>query len=278
MSSRPIDRPFTVDRNGCVLHGTLSGPQDAVPPVVALHGLTATRRYVFHGSRSLERAGHCVVAYDARGHGASDPAPTRTAYDYPTLTDDLIAVLDALDIERAVIVGHSMGAHTAARAAIVAPGRVEAIVLGGPAHSGRPSDGLDRWDALADGLEHGGPEGMLAAYEPIHAPPEWVDSVRTVILQRLARHLHPAAVADALRHTPRSAAFDGLDALRAIDCPTLVLGTRDELDSDHPLAVAEAYAAHIPGARLVVEAPGESPITWRGGEMSRQVIDLLATR
>ena len=43
-------------------------------PVVLLHGLTATRRYVVMGSRNLERGGHRVVMYDARGHGRSAPA------------------------------------------------------------------------------------------------------------------------------------------------------------------------------------------------------------
>ncbi len=59
-------------RDGVVLAGEAS-PGDA-EPVLLLHGLTATRRYVVHGSRVLERAGHPVVAYDARGHGASSPA------------------------------------------------------------------------------------------------------------------------------------------------------------------------------------------------------------
>ena len=51
-------------------------------PVVLLHGLTATNRYVVMGSKALERSGHRVIAYDARGHGRSDPAPSRT----PTAT------------------------------------------------------------------------------------------------------------------------------------------------------------------------------------------------
>ncbi len=275
MSTPPSETPFEVRHDGLTLRGTTAGPAEASPPVVALHGLTATRRYVFHGSRSVERAGHRVIAYDARGHGESDQSPERTAYTYPDLADDAVAVLDALTIERAVLVGHSMGAHTAARVAITRPDRVAALVLGGPAHWGRPSDNLTRWDALADGLEHGGPEGMLAAYEPITAPKEMRDSMRTVILQRLGRHIHPTAVADALRYAPRSAAFDGLDALRTIACPTIVVGSRDELDPDHPLEVAEAWAEHIPGARLVVEAPGESPLTWRGNEMSRIVMGVL---
>ncbi|MGH2840489.1 MAG: alpha/beta fold hydrolase, partial [Solirubrobacteraceae bacterium] len=49
-------------------------------PVVLLHGLTASRRYVVMGSRSLQRSGHRVVAFDARGHGASSPAPSPQAY------------------------------------------------------------------------------------------------------------------------------------------------------------------------------------------------------
>ncbi len=275
MSTTPSETPFEVQRGGLTLRGSSAGPAESSPPVLALHGLTATRRYVFHGSRSVERAGHRLIAYDARGHGESDPAPDRTAYTYAELAGDTVAVLDALAIEQAVLVGHSMGAHTAARVAITRPDRVAALVLGGPAHWGRPSDNLTRWDALADGLERGGPEGMLAAYEPITAPEAMRDSIRTVILQRLGRHTYPAAVADALRYTPRSAAFDGLNALSAITCPTIVVGTRDELDPDHPLEVAEAWAAHIPGANLVVEAPGESPLTWRGSEMSRIVMGLL---
>ena len=44
-------------------------PGDGRPPVVLLHGLTATRRYVVMGSSQLARGGHRVIAYDARGHG-----------------------------------------------------------------------------------------------------------------------------------------------------------------------------------------------------------------
>src|SRR5207248_10754071 len=78
-------------------------------PVVLLHGLTATRRYVVMGSRALERSGHRVIAYDARGHGRSSPAPAPDAYTYEDLGRDLIAVLDDRGIERAVLAGASMG-------------------------------------------------------------------------------------------------------------------------------------------------------------------------
>src|ERR1700727_313880 len=77
-------------------------------PVVLLHGLTATRRYVVMGSRGLERSGHRVIAYDARGHGRSSPAADPDAYEYADLGADLEAVMDACRIERAVLGGASM--------------------------------------------------------------------------------------------------------------------------------------------------------------------------
>ncbi|WP_217913014.1 alpha/beta fold hydrolase [Miltoncostaea marina] len=244
--------------------------------MLLLHGLTATRRYVVHGSRALERAGHRVVQYDARGHGESSGAPDPGAYTYAHLAADAVAVLDALGIERAALVGQSMGAATAVAVALGHPGRVAALGIVTPAHLGRPSDDLDAWDRRAAGLERGGPEGFLEALGPLSVGERWRDTVRTVILQRLGRHADPHALADALRATPRSAAFDGMESLERIAAPTLVVGSRDEVDPDHPLAVAEEYARRIPGARLVVEAPGESPLAWRGGALSKELLPLLA--
>src|SRR6059036_1446132 len=127
-------------------------------PVVLLHGLTATHRYVVMGSKALERSGHRVVAYDARGHGRSDPAPTPDAYRYA----DLVA-----DIERAVLAGASMGAHTLLRFALERPGRAAALVVITPAYDPVDNDDparLAHWDALAEGLRSGGVEGFVEAY------------------------------------------------------------------------------------------------------------------
>src|SRR5436309_15903383 len=83
------------------------------PPLVLLHGLSATRRNVVQGSRHLISRGYRVIAYDARGHGVSAPAPEPAAYEYADLLADLDRVLEQLDLERAVLVGSSMGAATA---------------------------------------------------------------------------------------------------------------------------------------------------------------------
>jgi len=74
--------------------------------------------------------------------------------------------------------------------------------------------------------------------------------------QRLARHEHPEAVADALRAVPRSRPFHDLPALERIGCPAVVVASREEADPSHPLALGEGYAELLPAATLVVEPRG----------------------
>jgi pimeloyl-ACP methyl ester carboxylesterase len=248
-------------------------------PVVLLHGLTATHRYVVMGSKALERSGHRVIAYDARGHGHSDPAPSPDAYEYADLVGDLAAVLDERDIERAVLAGASMGAHTLLRFALERPERVAALVVITPAYDpvdhGGPAS-LARWDALSEGLRGGGVEGFVEAYGEPAVPERWRETVTTVLRQRLSAHDHPGAVADALRVVPRSRPFDTLHDLEEIGVPTVVVADRDDADPGHPLSVGEDYARVIPGARLVFEEPGKSPIAWQGGQLSRVIAEVAA--
>src|SRR3954449_9306563 len=189
--------------------------------VVLLHGLTATRRYVVMGSRALERSGHRVLAYDARGHGASDPAPEPSAYTYADLAGDLLGLLDERGVERATLAGASMGAHTLLRFALEHPERVAALVAITPAYEPDRDPGLERWDRLSDGLRTGGVEGFVEAYGEPPVPPQWRETVLKILRQRLARHEHPEAVADALRAVPRSRPYGSLDDLRALDAPAV---------------------------------------------------------
>ncbi|HZU59661.1 MAG TPA: alpha/beta hydrolase, partial [Solirubrobacteraceae bacterium] len=232
----------------------LAGVEDGQGvPVVLLHGLTATRRYVVMGSRLLERSGHRVIAYDARGHGSSSPAAHTEAYGYPELVGDLISVLDRFEVPAAALAGASMGAHTILRLALEHPERVRGLVVITPGYDPAEQDDparLARWDALAHGLETGGVDGFLAAYGTPQVPPAWRETVTKVIRQRMALHEHPGAVADALRVVPRSRPFGELAELSAIKVPTVVVASADEADPGHPQALGEAYAAAIPGARL----------------------------
>lgn len=262
--------------DGVLLAGELDG--EGTQTIVLLHGLSATRRYVVMGSRALERAGLRVVAYDARGHGRSSPAPERR-YGYEYLSADLGAVLDCLQLEGAILAGASMGAHTAVRYAIDNPERVRALGLITPAYdpARHGAGGFAHWDRLARGLREGGVEGFVAAYNLAAVPERWRATVETVLRQRVAQNEHPAALADALEVVPRSRPFEEFDDLAAIEVPTVVVGSRDEADPEHPLAVAELYVEAIDGARLVVEPveqPPRSPIAWQGGQLSQVLLEL----
>jgi 3-oxoadipate enol-lactonase len=249
------------------------------PPVVLLHGLTATRRYVLHGSVALARRGYRLVSYDARGHGESSPAPAGSGYGYPELAEDLLSVLaDRSPDARPVLVGHSMGTHTAVTYALEHPDSIGALVLGGPSALGLPTpeEVLAHWDRLADGLESGGVDGFMAAYEvDMDVPEEWRETVLRINRERMELHRHPQAVAQALRDVPRSLAFHGLEELETLDVPALVVGSYDEADPGHPYAIAEAWAERLPAGQLISEEPGKSPLTWQGGRLSRAIAGFL---
>jgi pimeloyl-ACP methyl ester carboxylesterase len=272
-------KPFSVRSGGVTLSCEQSGEG---LPIVLLHGLTATRRYVVMGSRLLERSGHCVLAYDARGHGRSTPAPQPGDYGYEQLSADLEAVLDAQDIECAVLAGASMGAHTAVSFALTRPERVAALGLITPAFEPSPSmvhTPVEQWDTLARGLREEGVEGFMRAYDLTVVPEGWRETVATVLRQRLAAHEHPDAVADALEVVPRSRPFESMDELASIDVPTVVVASRDEVDPGHPLSIGERYAHAIGEATLVVEEAGpppRSPLAWQGGQLSRVLAELSA--
>lgn len=249
------------------------------PPIVLCHGLTATRRYVIHGSRALERAGHRVIAYDARGHGESDPAPAGEGYGYPRLVEDLDRVISAEVGEGpCVIAGHSMGAHTAVALALRNPGRVAGLVIAGPVYDGEiEPEALDYWDGLAEALAADGIDGFLGYIDRhLSTDPAWRDSVLRFTRERMLAQRHLDALVEALREVPRSRPFEALDDLEALDVPALVVASHDDADPGHPFEVARDYAARLPRSRLVSEKEGQSPLAWQGGRLSREIATFCA--
>jgi pimeloyl-ACP methyl ester carboxylesterase len=253
------------------IHGEVVGEG---PPIVLCHGITATRRYITHGSRTLERAGHKVVSYDARGHGESDPTPPGEGYGYPWLVADLEHVVAAQVGEGPlVLAGHSMGAHTAVAYALRHPDRLTGLVVIGPVYLGEiaPSS-LEYWDGLAAALEEGGVDGFVDYIDRNQSiDPAWRDSVLGFTRARMLLHRHPEALVEALREVPRSRPFDSLEELERLDLPALVIASHDAADPGHPYAVATAYAERLPRAKLISEGEGESPLAWQGGRLSREL-------
>jgi pimeloyl-ACP methyl ester carboxylesterase len=268
-------RPFTIG-GAPALRGETAGEG---PPAVLCHGITATRRYVLHGSKALARAGYAVTTYDARGHGESDPAPAGESYGYPELVADLERVVEEeVGDERFLLGGHSMGAHTAIAYALRHPDRLAGLALIGPVYTGTIEPGsLRYWDGLAMALEAGGIDGFLDYLEREQGiDPRWRDSVLRFTRQRLELQEHPEALAQALREVTRSRPFGSLQDLGALAVPTLVVASNDDADPGHPYEAAGVYAQALPDARLLSEAEGESPLAWQGGKLSRALAAFYA--
>jgi pimeloyl-ACP methyl ester carboxylesterase len=270
-------RPFEVRApGGNLVRGDSAG---SGPVVVQAHGITAARRYVTHGSHLLERRGLTSAMYDARGHGESDAAPGGDEYTYETLAGDMAAVAAEMgEGDRVVLAGHSMGAHTATAFALAEPDRVAGLVAIGPASRGEPpsDETIAYWAGLADGLDRGGVEGFIEVYDDGSHKREWRDVVLRLARTRLALHRDLGAVAQALREVTASVPFDGLAALEGLDVPVLVVASHDEADPGHPWDVALEWTDRIPGARMVSEEEGESPLAWQGGKLSREIADFCA--
>ncbi|MEM8704997.1 MAG: alpha/beta fold hydrolase [Actinomycetota bacterium] len=136
------------------VHGTDTGR----PPVVAIHGLGLSRRlWDDHVDRFMDR--HQVVTYDLYGHGQSAPCP-RTA-DLALYAGQIIELLDTLDIERAAVVGFSIGGMINRRLALDTPERVASLVIMSSPHD-RGAEGQAAVEARAAKVRDEGTMATLA--------------------------------------------------------------------------------------------------------------------
>lgn len=189
---------------------------------------------------------YAVAALDLRGHGASD-APDG---DYPLdrLADDAVAVMDALAIDRAHVVGLSLGGMVAQAVALRAPGRLRSLTLADTT-SRQPAGARALWDARLATVRA---QGMAALVAPtlerwftpaFHArAPQEVARIGALIAATL-----PAGYIGCAHAV---ANIDLTEALSKIDLPALVIVGRD--DAGTPPAMAEAIAAAIRGSTLWV--------------------------
>ena len=124
-------------------------PGEAATVALLVHGITASHLSWPSVARELAGDGGCLLAPDLRGRGRSGGLPG--PYGIATHVRDLVAVLDALAVPRAVLAGHSMGAYVVARLAVEHPARAAAVVL---VDGGLPlavPDGVDP-DAALDAM------------------------------------------------------------------------------------------------------------------------------
>jgi len=113
-----------------------------------------------------------VIAYDARGHGASELPMVAEAYSQDLMVQDLGGLLDALAIDKAIVGGHSMGANVALNFALAHPDRTLAAI---PVAIGSGSSDAEKWkqyyEKLAQLLES---QGVAAYLEELNSIPAWL--------------------------------------------------------------------------------------------------------
>ena len=206
----------------------------------------------FHQVREFSRD-HCVIVFDYRGTGKS--SKTVQKYSIKMFTDDAAALLDQLNVEQAIVCGHSMGGVVAQLLALDYPRKVKKLILAssGAAHPGTQGIPL----AMCRDMVRKGFEGYIREHtietgwtkEFVAAHPELIENFLKVRLSGIApleNYLHFVLARQAHDHTNR---------LKDIRVPTLVLCGDDErhgaADRTHYDA-AHHLAQEIPNAKLVV--------------------------
>ncbi|MCC6522994.1 MAG: alpha/beta fold hydrolase [Polyangiaceae bacterium] len=233
----------------------------AGPALVWSHGVFFPTEVDDHSvlAHELRHApGFTLVRYDARGHGRTPPAARAELHRWDRLADDVLALADALGLERFALGGISMGAAVALHAALARPERVTAMLLFAlpTAWETRPAEQA-RYREL---LETRTPEA-LAARVKADLDGMFTPETLTPALRAMVQWLRHAPWTALERIVEGAAASDMPDrrALAGLDVPTLLRPWPN--DAGHPLSTAELLAATLPRADLALlrrhdDAPG----------------------
>ena len=221
------------------VHHAEAGRADA-PVVVLAHSLGADLTTWEEQVEPLVEAGLRVVRYDGRGHGGS-PVP-EGPYDIADLGGDLVALLDLLGVERAHLVGISLGGMAVLWVAAHHPGRVARLV---PACTTARFPDPAPWRERAAAVRAGGTAAVAEAVAQRWLPASQRTPDRLAALVAMIAGTPPEGYASCCGALER---LDLRADLARIRAPTLVLGGRE--DEAIPPAHQEELAAAIDGARL----------------------------
>jgi pimeloyl-ACP methyl ester carboxylesterase len=257
-----------LDVNGVNFHVQQAGEG---PDVVLIHGVTGDLSIWFLCEAMTElAASHRVTAYDLRGHGYSDVPPD--GYTSADHAADVFALMDAIGAAKARLVGHSFGGVIAAHAAVLAPERVEAIVLSDPYFPAlRHLEDASKWGHWQSFRTEAAEAGVVLSNEFWYDLDKFFDQVLHLDEERMLKFRHAVGLPAMNRLLRLGRTTCGADAkavaglteelIREIQVPTLaVYGEGSPF-----LATMHYLAEHMPNCRTAVvpgakhRAPEESP-------------------
>jgi pimeloyl-ACP methyl ester carboxylesterase len=246
-----------VEVKGQVVHLRDQGPRDDPAPLVLVHG-TAASLHTWEGWVAALQGQRRVITFDLPGFGLTGPfAGQYPAGDYrgDTYARFVLDLMDALGVQRFVIGGNSLGGEVAWRTAVIAPHRVDRLVLVDAAGPDFTPESVPIGLAIARIpvfnrlTEHLLPRAMVAASvanvygDPSRITPETVDRYYELTLREGNRR----ALAQRMGQMVRGEHEERIATIRQ---PTLILwGGRDRLI---PLPVGKTFERMIAGSRLIV--------------------------
>ena len=235
-----VERP-----DGARIHYTIRGEGS---PMMLIHGYPLNEGLFRDNVDALAEAGYAVVTPSLRGFGESE-APTDSA-SIDAYSDDMLAVMDQLQIERGIVLGMSMGGWTLFDMVRKAPERFTGLIFNDTAAVPAPTAEAALWNGLAEQVR----EQDVASIVPFLVKdmftgktrmenPELVDYIGGLMKEASVNGAAGGGVALAERP-------DLTDVLSTIDVPTLLIfGIEDTLT---PVAIAQKMAETIPGATLEI--------------------------
>lgn len=221
-----------LDRDGVGIHYEVHG---AGPAVLLSHGYSATCR-MWDGQIAAFRDRCQIIVWDMRGHGESDSPADPSAYSEAATVGDMHAILQACNVQRAVIGGLSLGGYMSLAFHLRHPEMVRALMLFDTGPGFRKDDAREAWNARArtrgDDLDARGFAALGGSDEV-----------------RMSQHRSAAGLAGAARGMLTQRDDSVIRSLETIRVPTLVLAGANDTNF---LAATDYMAAKIQGATKVV--------------------------
>lgn len=223
-------------------------------PIVLVHGLLMNRRMFERLGPALARRGNRVICVDLLGHGRSDQPDDLRLYSMPLFAEQVVALLDHLGLETAVVGGTSLGANVALELAVRHPRRVEGLFMEMPVLDNALAAVAAIFAPVLLGLRVGRPAFELGSRLASLVPR--TNFLLDIGLDWLRRRPGPSVAV--LEGLLLGETAPGRDQRRLIDQPALIVGHPG--DPLHPFSDSGMLIEELRGARLV---EASSILEWR---------------
>jgi pimeloyl-ACP methyl ester carboxylesterase len=261
--------PAAITESGARGRTARSAPANG-RPLILVHGLLLSQQMHKPLAEDLAARGNRVITVDLLGHGESDRPRDMWRYSMRFFGDQLVALMDELRIDEAVVMGTSLGANTALNVALTAPERLRGMVIEMPV-----LDNALLWSALAF-------TPLLAALTFGERGMKLVGRGARAVPRRLLPH-YGNVMLDLVRQEPgpSAAVLQGLffgriaphrNDRRKFETPALILGHRR--DPVHPFSDAGMLADELPNGRLL-EANSFVELRTQPERLTNEIADFL---